>query len=334
MIILVSGQMVLSDKKERFFSQCFLLAKKSEAGKEFYVIKYDILQLMDLPEVDQYVEIEVEDEEPAEPAQPAQPAQPVQPVQPVQPYITSFNSESAESESATASSQSEQAEESTQSAEAAEEPASSADNGKAVDLEKPADLSEPSLPAESAEDQLAESEPSDASEQSTESPEQSVPASESTQSPQPAEPLPVESAEPVEAAKSVESAEPEPSEPVKAEDEAKPKAEERQAKPAVVETKTKSEEPAKTTQRPVRQPMRHEQSVSGRRYERRPYHYPYNRRPVERDDDDFVTVKSRFLNKRNTAVGSSLYVKYHDHSVNRDSLLRVFKVPQRNEAEL
>ena len=82
MIILVSGQMVLSDKKERFFSQCFLLAKKSEAGKEFYVIKYDILQLMDLPEVDQYVEIEVEDEEPAEPAQPAQPVQPVQPVQP------------------------------------------------------------------------------------------------------------------------------------------------------------------------------------------------------------------------------------------------------------
>ena len=66
MLILVSGQMLLSDNKERFFSQCFVLGKKSQSGNEFYEIRSDMLHLIDRTEMDEYVEVEEEVEDASE----------------------------------------------------------------------------------------------------------------------------------------------------------------------------------------------------------------------------------------------------------------------------
>ena len=71
MIILVSGQICLSDSKERNFSQVFALDKKKGISGEYYVIKHDMLHIMEIPEVvqefvEEIVEEEVSEEAPEE----------------------------------------------------------------------------------------------------------------------------------------------------------------------------------------------------------------------------------------------------------------------------
>ena len=50
-MILVSGQICLSDSKERNFSQVFALDKKKGISGEYYVIKYDMLHIMRSPKL-------------------------------------------------------------------------------------------------------------------------------------------------------------------------------------------------------------------------------------------------------------------------------------------
>ena len=86
---MVSGQVYLCNERERNFSQMFLLNKKTGPRGDFYVIKYDMLHLMEVPEVTQEIVEEIVEEVPVEapvevPAKPVEaPAKPVE--EPVKP---------------------------------------------------------------------------------------------------------------------------------------------------------------------------------------------------------------------------------------------------------
>ena len=81
---MVSGQVYLCNERERNFSQMFLLNKKTGPRGDFYVIKYDMLHLMEVPEVTQEIVEEIVEEVPVEapvevPAKPVEaPAKPVE----------------------------------------------------------------------------------------------------------------------------------------------------------------------------------------------------------------------------------------------------------------
>lgn len=67
MIILVNGKIRPADGKDRDFSQVFILEKKSTAISEYYVIKCDMLQALEVPEVEQEEVAELAEESPAQP---------------------------------------------------------------------------------------------------------------------------------------------------------------------------------------------------------------------------------------------------------------------------
>ena len=67
MIILVNGKIRPADGKDRDFSQVFILEKKSTAISEYYVIKCDMLQALEVPEVEQEEVAELAVESPAQP---------------------------------------------------------------------------------------------------------------------------------------------------------------------------------------------------------------------------------------------------------------------------
>ena len=67
MIILVNGKIRPADGKDRDFSQVFILEKKSTAISEYYVIKCDMLQALEVPEVEQEEAAEIAEESPAQP---------------------------------------------------------------------------------------------------------------------------------------------------------------------------------------------------------------------------------------------------------------------------
>ena len=108
MHILVSGQICLNDERERSFSQTFLLDKKTSPVGDFYVIKHDMLHLMELPEMTQEIVEEIVEEVPVESEKVAdEPAEtvdasatvaeelekPAEPAQPVPSFIPTFSSE-------------------------------------------------------------------------------------------------------------------------------------------------------------------------------------------------------------------------------------------------
>ena len=105
---MVSGQVYLCNERERNFSQMFLLNKKTGPRGDFYVIKYDMLHLMELPEVTQEIVEEIVEEVPVEapvkpvevPVKPVEvPAKPVEvPVKPVEEPVKAEPVEEAEKE--------------------------------------------------------------------------------------------------------------------------------------------------------------------------------------------------------------------------------------------
>ena len=116
---------------------------------------------------------------------------------------------------------------------------------------------------------------------------------------------PVEPVEPVEVVESVE--------PVAVAVEAQP----------VAEVVIKAEEPAaEAADKKAKKPVSHAYRNRANQFTRR---HEVKREEPKKSDDDFVVVKSRYTAKTSNH-GSTLYVKFSDASVNKESLIQVFKV--------
>ena len=91
----------------------------------------------------------------------------------------------------------------------------------------------------------------------------------------------------------------------------------------VAEVVIKAEEPAaEAADKKAKKPVSHAYRNRANQFTRR---HEVKREEPKKSDDDFVVVKSRYTAKTSNH-GSTLYVKFSDASVNKESLIQVFKV--------
>ena len=151
-----------------------------------------------------------------------------------------------------------------------------------------------------------------------------VPAAEVSAEPEPeAQPEVQPAAEPVEPEVTAEAQpEAESVEPVEPVESAEPVAVAVEAQP-VAEVVIKAEEPAaEAADKKAKKPVSHAYRNRANQFTRR---HEVKREEPKKSDDDFVVVKSRYTAKTSNH-GSTLYVKFSDASVNKESLIQVFKV--------
>ena len=280
MIILVNGKIRPTDGKDRDFSQVFILEKKSTAINEYYVIKCDMLQALEVPEEEQEEATEISEESPAvekttEPSSP-QPEAKEEPER-VQTFIPTFAETPVEpapfEEHPVAS-----------TITPVEGPATDA-TAAPVEVAAPATPAMPAMPATPA-----------------------VPAAPTEAEAQPTEEVKTETVEMAAAAEAVE---------VPAKEEPAPEAAKEQPEKAAEPAPA----PATMEKKPKKVVSHAVKSSRASQLSRR--HEP---KRDTKSDDGFTVVESRFTTKSKNS-GSTLFVSFHDVSVNREALRQVFKVP-------